>query len=160
MVVMDVSWWANVRAMGLRQRYYDQHFGLSWVRLGLGSSKKRSSPWMFADWSGFYANSRSRIDLQWLKAECHRFLLVEFTLYYKVYEYSWRVRDYVIHCDSYDKGTVAFQKSIWESCETESEWWKMIAVRISGRRACFTRPENKVERMTYPVITPSAAQGP
>lgn len=35
----------------------------------------------------------------------------------------------------------------------------MIALRIKGRRACFTRPENKVERMTYPVITPSAAQG-
>lgn len=53
----------------------------------------------------------------------------------------------------------SFHKSIWDSYETEGEWWQMIAVRISGRRACYTRPENKVERMTYPVITPSAAQG-
>jgi CRISPR-associated protein Cas5d len=53
----------------------------------------------------------------------------------------------------------SFHKSIWESCETEREWWQMIAVRISGRRACYTRPENKVERVSYPVITPSAAEG-
>ncbi|MFQ3588537.1 MAG: type I-C CRISPR-associated protein Cas5c, partial [Fimbriimonadaceae bacterium] len=32
-------------------------------------------------------------------------------------------------------------------------------VRIRGEFACFTRPENKVERVTYPVITPSAARG-
>jgi len=54
----------------------------------------------------------------------------------------------------------SFHKSIWDSYETEGEWWQMIAVRISGRRACYTRPENKVERMTCPVITPSAVQGP
>lgn len=32
-------------------------------------------------------------------------------------------------------------------------------VRISGELACFTRPEMKVERVSYDVITPSAARG-
>ena len=31
-------------------------------------------------------------------------------------------------------------------------------LEISGRLACFTRPEFKVERMSYEVITPSAAR--
>jgi CRISPR-associated protein Cas5d len=35
----------------------------------------------------------------------------------------------------------------------------LIAVKISATRACFTRPENKVERVSYPVMTPSAARG-
>lgn len=34
-----------------------------------------------------------------------------------------------------------------------------IKLRISGSRACFTRPEMKVERVSYDVITPSAARG-
>ncbi len=34
-----------------------------------------------------------------------------------------------------------------------------VAVKISGNWACFTRPEFKVERVSYPVITPSAARG-
>jgi CRISPR-associated protein Cas5d len=34
-----------------------------------------------------------------------------------------------------------------------------LAVRVWGEFACFTRPEMKVERVTYPVITPSAARG-
>jgi CRISPR-associated protein Cas5d len=34
----------------------------------------------------------------------------------------------------------------------------MIKIRISGDYACFTRPEAKVERVSYPVITPSAAR--
>lgn len=33
-----------------------------------------------------------------------------------------------------------------------------VRVRVAGRYACFTRPETKVERFTYPVITPSAAR--
>lgn len=33
-----------------------------------------------------------------------------------------------------------------------------IRVRVSGEYACFTRPETKVERFSYPVITPSAAR--
>ena len=33
-----------------------------------------------------------------------------------------------------------------------------IRVRVSGEFACFTRPEAKVERFTYPVMTPSAAR--
>lgn len=34
-----------------------------------------------------------------------------------------------------------------------------VRVRVSGPWACFTRPEMKVERVTYPVMTPSAARG-
>jgi CRISPR-associated protein Cas5d len=34
-----------------------------------------------------------------------------------------------------------------------------VAVKVSGDWACFTRPEFKVERVSYPVITPSAARG-
>lgn len=34
-----------------------------------------------------------------------------------------------------------------------------ISVLISGSRACFTRPEFKAERVSYDVITPSAARG-
>lgn len=33
------------------------------------------------------------------------------------------------------------------------------AVKLEGELACFTRPEFKVERITYPVMTPSAARG-
>lgn len=34
-----------------------------------------------------------------------------------------------------------------------------IALRIWGDMACFTRPEMKVERVSYDVMTPSAARG-
>jgi CRISPR-associated protein Cas5d len=34
-----------------------------------------------------------------------------------------------------------------------------VAVRVWGDLACFTRPEMKVERVSYPVMTPSAARG-
>ncbi len=34
-----------------------------------------------------------------------------------------------------------------------------VEVRVSGPLACFTRPEMKVERVSYPVMTPSAARG-
>jgi CRISPR-associated protein Cas5d len=34
-----------------------------------------------------------------------------------------------------------------------------IKLLVRGERACFTRPEMKVERVTYDVITPSAARG-
>jgi CRISPR-associated protein Cas5d len=34
-----------------------------------------------------------------------------------------------------------------------------LAVTVWGEYACFTRPENKVERVSYPVMTPSAARG-
>lgn len=34
-----------------------------------------------------------------------------------------------------------------------------VKLKISGERACFTRPEMKVERVSYDVITPSAARG-
>ncbi len=34
-----------------------------------------------------------------------------------------------------------------------------IKLLVKGRNACFTRPEMKVERVSYDVITPSAARG-
>jgi CRISPR-associated protein Cas5d len=34
-----------------------------------------------------------------------------------------------------------------------------IKLLVSGERACFTRPEMKVERVSYDVMTPSAARG-
>lgn len=34
-----------------------------------------------------------------------------------------------------------------------------ITIRVWGDFACFTRPEMKVERVSYPVCTPSAARG-
>ncbi len=34
-----------------------------------------------------------------------------------------------------------------------------LEVKVWGPYACFTRPEMKVERVTYPVMTPSAARG-
>lgn len=34
-----------------------------------------------------------------------------------------------------------------------------IALRVWGEMACFTRPEMKVERVSYDVMTPSAARG-
>ncbi len=34
-----------------------------------------------------------------------------------------------------------------------------LSVKVSGDLACFTRPEMKVERVSYPVMTPTAAKG-
>lgn len=34
-----------------------------------------------------------------------------------------------------------------------------LQLKIWGERACFTRPEMKVERVSYDIITPSAARG-
>lgn len=34
-----------------------------------------------------------------------------------------------------------------------------IRLRVGGKYACFTRPEMKVERVSYDVMTPSAARG-
>jgi CRISPR-associated protein Cas5d len=36
---------------------------------------------------------------------------------------------------------------------------KTVKVKVWGEWACFTRPDLKVERMTYPCMTPSAARG-
>jgi CRISPR-associated protein Cas5d len=36
---------------------------------------------------------------------------------------------------------------------------RTLGLRVSGDFACFTRPEFKVERVSYPVMTPSAARG-
>lgn len=35
----------------------------------------------------------------------------------------------------------------------------IVAVKVWSEVACFTRPEMKVERVSYPVMTPSAARG-
>jgi CRISPR-associated protein Cas5d len=35
----------------------------------------------------------------------------------------------------------------------------LITLRVWGDFACFTRPEMKVERVSYPILTPSAARG-
>ncbi len=35
----------------------------------------------------------------------------------------------------------------------------IVTIRVWGDFACFTRPEMKVERVSYPVMTPSAARG-
>ena len=40
-----------------------------------------------------------------------------------------------------------------------SEQNRPLEVKVWGNFACFTRPEMKVERVTYPLITPSAASG-
>jgi CRISPR-associated protein Cas5d len=36
---------------------------------------------------------------------------------------------------------------------------EVVRVKVSGDFACFTRPDLKVERMSYPCMTPSAARG-
>lgn len=36
---------------------------------------------------------------------------------------------------------------------------QIVRVKVLGEFACFTRPDLKVERMTYPCMTPSAARG-
>jgi len=36
---------------------------------------------------------------------------------------------------------------------------KIIRLKVTGEFACFTRPDLKVERMSYPCMTPSAARG-
>lgn len=36
---------------------------------------------------------------------------------------------------------------------------EIVKVKVKGEFACFTRPDLKVERMTYPCMTPSAARG-
>lgn len=36
---------------------------------------------------------------------------------------------------------------------------RIVKVKVEGRFACFTRPDLKVERMSYPCMTPSAARG-
>jgi len=36
---------------------------------------------------------------------------------------------------------------------------RVVRVKVKGDFACFTRPDLKVERLTYPCMTPSAARG-
>ena len=37
--------------------------------------------------------------------------------------------------------------------------YPLLSVKVAGDYACFTRPEMKVERVSYPVMTPTAAKG-
>ncbi len=41
----------------------------------------------------------------------------------------------------------------------QSKEYPPLEVKVWGNLACFTRPEMKVERVSYPVMTPSAARG-
>ena len=41
----------------------------------------------------------------------------------------------------------------------EAREYPPLEVKLWGDIACFTRPENKVERVSYPMLTPSAARG-
>ncbi len=36
---------------------------------------------------------------------------------------------------------------------------RVVRIKVTGDFACFTRPDLKVERMSYPCMTPSAARG-
>ena len=36
---------------------------------------------------------------------------------------------------------------------------EVVRLKVDGELACFTRPEAKVERVSYPIMTPSAARG-
>lgn len=47
------------------------------------------------------------------------------------------------------------KRMVW-SYEMES---KILKIRVKGDMACFSRPEMKIERYSYEVITPSAARG-
>lgn len=40
-----------------------------------------------------------------------------------------------------------------------SNTYPLLSVKVGGDFACFTRPEMKVERVSYPVMTPTAAKG-
>ena len=40
-----------------------------------------------------------------------------------------------------------------------SDYYPPLSVKVWGELACFTRPEMKVERVSYSVMTPSAARG-
>ena len=41
----------------------------------------------------------------------------------------------------------------------QTDQHRSLEVKVWGDFACFTRPEMKVERVSYPVMTPSAARG-
>jgi CRISPR-associated protein Cas5d len=43
--------------------------------------------------------------------------------------------------------------------QTMNEQEAEVKLKVNGEYACFTRPEFKVERVSYPVMTPSAARG-
>ena len=46
-----------------------------------------------------------------------------------------------------------------ESARRAPRVFRLLEVKLWGDLACFTRPEMKVERVSYPVMTPSAARG-
>jgi CRISPR-associated protein Cas5d len=50
-------------------------------------------------------------------------------------------------------------KALREDLIMQSGQGSPLEVKVWGGFACFTRPEMKVERVSYPVMTPSAARG-
>ena len=46
-----------------------------------------------------------------------------------------------------------------EATGMQTNTHRPLEVKVWGDLACFTRPEMKVERVSYPVMTPSAAKG-
>lgn len=51
-------------------------------------------------------------------------------------------------------------KYAWDGVEVPSSFpHPPLRVRVTGLMACFTRPEHKSERVSYPLITPTAAAG-
>lgn len=50
-------------------------------------------------------------------------------------------------------------KALAMSDQQETNQARHVHLRVWGEMACFTRPELKVERLSYPTITPSAARG-
>ena len=50
-------------------------------------------------------------------------------------------------------------KALREDWIMQSDQGSPLEVKVWGEFACFTRPEMKVERVSYPVMTPSAARG-
>ena len=57
--------------------------------------------------------------------------------------------NYYAHTATKLEGTPDSDYSRWQPLATHLRTW--------GDLACFTRPEMKVERVSHPVITPSAA---
>ena len=54
---------------------------------------------------------------------------------------------------------IAFYEHCTQIIGTGASMSKGIILKVWGNNACFTRPEMKVERVSYDVMTPSAARG-
>lgn len=63
----------------------------------------------------------------------------------------------VVSFNPHDVGSL-YEELAKEDASFDSSTKQTVKVKISGPLACFTRPECKVERMSYEVITPSASR--